>query len=220
MTFMNYNDVLKNEKISVSTDNLNAKNLSLTRGGRELFTHLNFIVEPGDLLLIQGENGSGKTSLLKIIAGLIEPDSGSLSWSSKNIISQRQSFHKNIAWLSHNPGFKGDLTILENIKYESSLRKISMEKLEDALKRFQLTKFSKIPFRFLSVGQQKRAAIVRMCLIDVKVWLMDEPLSNLDATGQSLVIDLINNHINNSGLCVLASHHEISHNLISNRINL
>jgi len=208
------------KKISVSTDNLNAKNLSLTRGGRELFTNLNFIVEPGDLLLIQGENGSGKTSLLKVIAGLIEPDNGSLFWSSKNIISQRQSFHKNIAWLSHNPGFKGDLTILENIKFESSLRKISMEKLEDSLKRFQLTEFSKIPFRFLSVGQQKRAAIVRMCLIDVNLWLMDEPLSNLDTTGQSLVIDLINNHTKNSGLCVLASHHEIAHDLISNRINL
>ena len=208
------------KKISVSTDNLNAKNLSLTRGGRELFTNLNFIVEPGDLLLIQGENGSGKTSLLKVIAGLIEPDNGSLFWSSKNIISQRQSFHKNIAWLSHNPGFKGDLTILENIKFESSLRKISMEKLEDSLKRFQLTEFSKIPFRFLSVGQQKRAAIVRMCLIDVNLWLMDEPLSNLDTTGQSLVIDLINNHTKNSGLCVLASHHEIAHDLISSRINL
>ena len=204
----------------MSTDNLNAKNLSLARGGRELFTNLNFIVKPGDLLLIQGENGSGKTSLLKVIAGLIEPDNGSLFWSSKNIISQRQSFHKNIACLSHNPGFKGDLTILENIKFESSLRKMSMEKLEDSLKRFQLTEFSKIPFRFLSVGQQKRAAIVRMCLIDVKLWLMDEPLSNLDATGQSLVIDLINNHAKNSGLCVLASHHEISHNLISSRINL
>ena len=204
----------------MSTDNLNAKNLSLTRGGRELFTNLNFIVEPGDLLLIQGENGSGKTSLLKVIAGLIEPDNGSLFWSSKNIISQRQSFHKNIAWLSHNPGFKGDLTILENIKFESSLRKISMEKLEDSLKRFQLTEFSKIPFRFLSVGQQKRAAIVRMCLIDVNLWLMDEPLSNLDTTGQSLVIDLINNHTKNSGLCVLASHHEIAHDLISSRINL
>ena len=84
------------KKISVSTDNLNAKNLSLTRGGRELFTNLNFIVEPGDLLLIQGENGSGKTSLLKVIAGLIEPDNGSLFWGSKNIISQRQLFHKNI----------------------------------------------------------------------------------------------------------------------------
>ena len=208
------------KKISVSTDNLNAKNLSLTRGGRELFTNLNFIVEPGDLLLIQGENGSGKTSLLKVIAGLIEPDNGSLFWGSKNIISQRQSFHKNIAWLSHNPGFKGDLTILENIKFESSLRKISMEKLDDSLKRFQLTEFSKIPFRFLSVGQQKRAAIVRMCLIDVNLWLMDEPLSNLDTTGQSLVIDLINNHTKNSGLCVLASHHEIAHDLISSRINL
>ena len=208
------------KKISVSTDNLNAKNLSLTRGGRELFTNLNFIVEPGDLLLIQGENGSGKTSLLKVIAGLIEPDNGSLFWGSKNIISQRQLFHKNIAWLSHNPGFKGDLTILENIKFESSLRKISMEKLDDSLKRFQLTEFSKIPFRFLSVGQQKRAAIVRMCLIDVNLWLMDEPLSNLDTTGQSLVIDLINNHTKNSGLCVLASHHEIAHDLISSRINL
>lgn len=204
----------------MSTDNLNAKNLSLTRGGRELFTNLNFIVKPGDLLLIQGENGSGKTSLLKVIAGLIEPDNGSLFWSNKNIISQRQSFHKNIAWLSHNPGFKGDLTILENIKFESSLRKMSMEKLEDSLKHFQLTEFSKIPFRFLSVGQQKRAAIVRMCLINVKLWLMDEPLSNLDTTGQSLVIDLINNHTKNSGLCVLASHHDISHDLISNRINL
>jgi len=204
----------------VSTDNLNVKNLSLTRGGRELFTNLNFIVKPGDLLLIQGENGSGKTSLLKVIAGLIEPDNGSLFWSNKNIISQRQSFHKNIAWLSHNPGFKGDLTILENIKFESSLRKMSMEKLEDSLKHFQLTEFSKIPFRFLSVGQQKRAAIVRMCLINVKLWLMDEPLSNLDATGQSLVIDLINNHTRNSGLCVLASHHAISQDLISKRINL
>jgi heme exporter protein A len=204
----------------VSTDNLNAKNLSLIRGGRELFTNLNFIVKPGDLLLIQGENGSGKTSLLKVIAGLIEPDNGSLFWSNKNIISQRQSFHKNIAWLSHNTGFKGDLTILENIKFESSLRKMSIEKLEDSLKHFQLTEFSKIPFRFLSVGQQKRAAIVRMCLINVKLWLMDEPLSNLDATGQSLVIDLINNHTKKSGLCVLASHHAISHDLISKRINL
>lgn len=204
----------------MSTDNLNAKNLSLIRGGRELFTNLNFIVKPGDLLLIQGENGSGKTSLLKVIAGLIEPDNGSLFWSNKNIISQRQSFHKNIAWLSHNTGFKGDLTILENIKFESSLRKMSIEKLEDSLKHFQLTEFSKIPFRFLSVGQQKRAAIVRMCLINVKLWLMDEPLSNLDATGQSLVIDLINNHTKKSGLCVLASHHAISHDLISKRINL
>jgi heme exporter protein A len=200
-------------------DSLSAQNLTLIRGDRCLFQDLGFSIASRELLTIEGANGSGKTSLLRAIAGLIDLEQGLVRWNKADVKRNRQAFHANLVWMGHRPGFKGDLTLIENLRFESGLRSM-MSAAEHHLVRLGIATVTDLPFRALSAGQQRRVALARMILADAPLWLMDEPFSNLDAAGQELVIALLREHLHDGGLCVMATHRRFGLDAVVRRVRL
>lgn len=202
------------------TELLSAKDLCLLRGDRCLFQQLEFALNPGELLFIEGANGSGKTSLLRAIAGLLEFETGYVTWDGQKIADAYQSFRSELVWLSHRVGFKGELNLLENLQFESALRSCSMEKTETVTERLGLARLGSLPFRYLSAGQQRRVALARMVLADARLWMMDEPFTNLDKAGRGLVAELISEHLAGGGLCIVASHQTVEIDAPTRRVTI
>ncbi len=190
------------------TAQLAADALTLFRGDRCLFKGLSFALNPGELLLLKGRNGSGKTSFLRAIAGLLELESGSVVWNEVAVTKEPQVFQNSLVWMAHQVGFKGDLTLLENLRFEASLRPQSSQDLEDVLKRLGLNRLKRLPMRSLSAGQRRRVALARMLLSDAQLWIMDEPVANLDSEGRALVVDLIREHLAADGMVIMAAHQD------------
>jgi heme exporter protein A len=111
--------------------------------------------------------------------------------------------------MAHRPGFKGDLTLIENLRFEAGLRTMTMSAAEHHLVRLGVATLTDIPFRALSAGQQRRVALTRLILADAPLWLMDEPFTNLDAAGQDLVIEVVQEHLREGGMCVMATHQQL-----------
>jgi heme exporter protein A len=202
------------------TIKLNAAALTLFRGDRCLFRELSFALNPGELLLLEGRNGSGKTSLLRAIAGLLELESGTIHWDGSPVSQEPQIFQNSLVWMSHKVGFKGDLTLVENLQYESKLRLQSTADFDDTLKQLNLGKLRRLPMRSLSAGQQRRVALARMLLSSATLWMMDEPVSNLDSEGRELVVRLLRKHLSDGGMAIVAVHQDINLDVPTQKIQL
>jgi heme exporter protein A len=199
---------------------LSGQALTLIRGDRCLFHGLEFALKSGELLLVEGPNGSGKTTLLRAIAGLVDPDEGLVRWNGTDVKQDRQAFHANLVWMAHRPGFKGDLTVIENLRFEAGLRTMAMSAAGPHLARLGVATLTDMPFRVLSAGQQRRVALARLMLADAPLWLMDEPFTNLDADGQDLVIEVLQEHLRDGGMCVMATHQQVELGAAVQRIRL
>ncbi len=191
------------------THRLSADNLTLIRGERCLFQGLSFAQESGGLLLLEGRNGCGKTSLMRAIAGMLSLETGQVFWDDTPVEKQRQEFHGALVWLAHRTGLKGDLTLVENLGFESSLRAQSSIDVESVYERLGISRLKKLILRSLSAGQQRCVALARMLLADVPLWFMDEPFTNLDREGRALVIELVEDHLAKGGMCVMAAHQDV-----------
>jgi heme exporter protein A len=199
---------------------LKATELTLFRGDRCLFKDLSFALNPGELLLLEGKNGSGKTSLLRAIAGLLEMESGEIHWDGLPVSKEPQVFQNSLVWMSHKVGFKSDLTLVENLQYESKLRPPSTADFDDTLKQLNLGKLRRLPMRSLSAGQQRRVALARMPLSAATLWMMDEPVSNLDSEGRELAIRLLGKHLGDGGMAIVAAHQDITLDVPTQKILL
>ncbi len=199
---------------------LSGNDLCLLRGDRCLFQRLNFALNCGELLFVEGANGSGKTSLLRGIAGLLDFETGHITWDGQKILDAYQVFRADLVWLSHRVGFKGELNLLENLQFEAALRSSSMARTEAVIERLSLEQLTSLPFRYLSAGQQRRVALARMLLANARLWMMDEPFTNLDKAGQALVGELIAEHLAAGGLCVAASHQKVEIDAPTRRVTL
>ena len=199
---------------------LRGRELAVVRGDRALFTGIGFALRAGELLQLEGPNGSGKTSLLRAVAGLIPPDDGELWWRGEAVRRQRQAYHAELAWMGHRPGFKGDLTALENLRFEAGLRGSRRGAMEALLERLGLDRLCELPFRLLSAGQQRRFALARLVLSGATLWLLDEPFTNLDAQGRRQVQGLVGEHLAAGGLALAASHQELAVDAPMQRIAL
>lgn len=202
------------------TAGLSGRDLCVLRGDRCLFQNVEFALEAGELLLIEGQNGSGKTSLLRAIAGLLDFEEGEVEWHGCSILANSQAFREQMVWLAHKVGFKADLTLVENLAFERGLRSSSTARVDEVLQRLDLKKLTRLPFRALSAGQQRRVALARMLLADAALWMMDEPFTNLDSCGQALVVELLAEHLGNGGLAVVASHQAVQLDAPIRRITL
>jgi len=170
--------------------------------------------------LLEGQNGSGKTSLMRAIAGMLSLEKGEIFWNDVAVSRQRQEFHGALVWLAHRTGLKGDLNLVENLRFEASLRPQSTADLTTVCERLGIARLKRLPLRSLSAGQQRRVALARMLMADVPLWLMDEPFTNLDREGRKLVMELIEEHLMKGGLCVMAAHQDVEINAPVKRVAL
>ncbi|MCX8048997.1 MAG: cytochrome c biogenesis heme-transporting ATPase CcmA [Methylohalobius sp.] len=189
---------------------LNAQDLACVRGERQLFCGLSFSLHPGELLHIDGANGCGKTSLLRILGGLSIPAAGEVLWQGRPIWQDRHSFVKELAYLGHHPGIKGELTPREHLKLASCLyfTRIGVD-LDQVLIQAGLGEYRDTPARYLSAGQRQRLAIARLLLQQATLWILDEPFTSLDATGQAWLYTLLEEHLKKGGIAVLTSHQAV-----------
>lgn len=186
---------------------LEAADLTCERGARTLFRGLSFLVETGTLLRIAGANGSGKTSLLRILCGLALPARGEVRWKGEPIRRLGEEYSRSLVHIGHAPGLKDELTAAENLAITSTLAGVSAsgQAVRDALGRFTIPPEKQI--KSLSQGQRRRAALARLALsAEVPLWLLDEPFAALDANASSLVEELIRGHAGRGGAVVYTTH--------------
>jgi heme exporter protein A len=187
-----------------------ANALECIRDDRVLFSDLSFAIDPGEALVLEGRNGSGKTSLLRILCGIRLPESGQLFWEGKDIFKLGPEFREHIAYLGHKDGNKPDLTPLENLKIARGLGKAKAGiDLEQALDQVGLYGFEDVPTRNMSAGQQRRLAIARLLVTDAKLWILDEPFTSLDRKGIEHMERLFENHLHQGGMAAMTTHHRV-----------
>jgi heme exporter protein A len=191
---------------------LEAVNLTCERGERLLFSRRSFSAENGTLLRVAGPNGTGKTSLLRIMCGLLEPTAGEIRWKGGNIRRLREEYWKDLVYIGHLNGVKDDLTVRENLRVSVRVagRHADEAQLARALEAVGLAGFEDSMARFLSQGQRRRVALARLYVSEeVPLWILDEPFTALDVRGVAHLSALIARHIQNGGTVVLTTHQEV-----------
>jgi heme exporter protein A len=191
---------------------LEAHGLCCVRGERELFSGLHLRISAGNCLHVRGENGVGKTSLLRLLTGLSKPESGQVLWGNQSIALDPIAYHRELLFLGHRDALKEDLTALENIQMYAALDDVPLpqEKALAALWRFGLRGRENLPVNCLSAGQKRRVLMARMLTRQAKLWILDEPFNALDAQAIQEMQNLIVEHLSVGGLVVLTSHQEVN----------
>ena len=191
---------------------LEAVDLTCERGERLLFERLSFTAENGTLLRIAGPNGTGKTSLLRIMCGLLEAAAGEIRWKGGNIRRLREEYWKDLVYVGHLTGVKDDLTVRENLRVSVRVagRHAAEPQIARALDAVGLAGFEDTMARFLSQGQRRRVALARLYVSEaVPLWILDEPFTALDVRGVANLSALIARHIEGGGTVVLTTHQEV-----------
>jgi heme exporter protein A len=190
---------------------LEARGLACVRGDRRLFSGLGFSVAAGDCLHVRGENGVGKTSLLRLLTGLSKPESGEVLWNSKSIAQETSAYHRELLFLGHRDALKDELTALENLQMYAALDdiKLSLEDALAALAHFGLRGRENLPIHYLSAGQKRRVLMARMLTRGACLWILDEPFNALDVHAIEQLEALIAEHLAKGGMLVLTSHQAI-----------
>jgi heme exporter protein A len=191
---------------------LEAVDLTCERGERLLFERLSFTAENGTLLRIAGPNGTGKTSLLRIMCGLLEASAGEIRWKGGHIRRLREEYWKDLVYIGHLNGVKDDLTVRENLRVSVRVagRQAAEPQIARALDAVGLAGFEDTMARFLSQGQRRRVALARLYVSEaVPLWILDEPFTALDVRGVANLSALIARHIEGGGTVVLTTHQEV-----------
>lgn len=187
-------------------------NLTCVRGTRRLFKDLNFSAESGELVELRGPNGSGKTSLLRILCGLATPAAGEVRWNGSGIQSLGEDYFGSVAYLGHQNAVKDELTAIENLRISSAVCGYALDKKEaqEILKRVGLAQQQNLPARVLSAGQRRRLAMTRLLTSQARLWILDEVLTSLDDTAMNLSREFISEHLKQDGIAIVATHQDLS----------
>jgi heme exporter protein A len=191
---------------------LELRDLGCVRGRRSLFRGINATLLPGQLLRVAGANGAGKTSLLRMLCGLLAPAQGQVLWRGQSVREAREAFHRQLVYLGHGAALKDDLSPLENLQVGMRLGGADADRtsLLQALADAGLRGREHVPSRILSQGQRRRAALARLPLGQAALWVLDEPFNALDSAATAWLLSLIESHLRRGGLVVLTSHQAVA----------
>jgi len=191
---------------------LEARGLACSRADVRLFRDVSFAAAPGEWVALRGANGSGKTTLLRCIAGLVRPEAGEVLWDGRPAHSGEQRLSEQAVFVGHAAGVKDDLSAAENLRDALALRSVDCGEaaMDEALGQVGLAARRRLPARRLSAGQRRRIALARLWLDPATVWLLDEPITALDAEGEKLFATMLSRHLARGGLAVIATHQSLA----------
>ena len=168
-------------------------------------------MSPGTFVQLTGPNGSGKTSLLRILCGLLAPAEGQVTWQGANIRSLGEEYFTSVTYIGHRHGVKDELSAVENLRISNALNGIAVSKdrAHAVLQEMGLADRELLPARLLSEGQRRRVALARLLVCNTKLWLLDEVMTSLDKGAVALVRSLIQNHLTGGGIAIVATHQDL-----------
>lgn len=187
---------------------LEVKNLSCIRDDRVLFEGLSFSLKNSQVLLLEGKNGSGKTSLLRIICGFREQDAGEIHWCDSAV--KDSEYYAEMAYVGHLDGIKKELTVIENLKMSLALSQAARYSIVQALAKVNLAGYDHALVQSLSAGQKRRLSLARLLITKKSLWVLDEPFTSIDKEGIKLIESLMHEHLVNGGMIILTSHHDLN----------
>ena len=180
------------------------------RNDRLLFEHLDIHLDAGQMLVVEGPNGCGKTSLLRILTGLRLADGGEVLWRQQPIDRLAGDYFEQVNYVGHHDGVKYELSCLENLRLAQAMGVASSRDLDDVLKQVNLYAYGETAVGSLSAGQKRRLALARLLATDGLLWILDEPFTSLDKASMALFTGLFEQHLERQGVIVMTSHHDIS----------
>ncbi len=207
--------------MNTALDGLGVEKVHVWRGDRHVLRGVSLNLRPRQLLHVSGPNGSGKTTLLRVVCGLLRPEQGLVSWLGRSISGIRAEYQAALAYASHEPALKADLTALENLRFAVGLkRRVTADELRASLDQTGVAACADLPARVLSAGQRRRVAMARVLAMSASLWLLDEPFTNLDAEGSDLLRSLLQSHVERGGLALVVAHHDLKLDCNVHRLEL
>ena len=207
--------------MNTAADGLSVEKVHVWRGDRHVLQGVSLMLRPRQLLHVSGPNGTGKTTLLRVVCGLLRPEQGLVSWRGQSIIGVRAEYQAALAYASHEPALKADLTALENLRFAVGLkRRVTVSELRASLDQTGVAACADLPARVLSAGQRRRVAMARVLAMSATLWLLDEPFTNLDAAGTDLLRSLLQSHVEGGGLALVVAHHDLKVDCNVHRLEL
>ena len=190
------------------------KNISLFRDGNRIFENINLSLGSGKIIGLKGKNGSGKTSLIKTILCILEPTSGSVFWKGKNLEKNFYDFYNNVTYIADKTSSLKQLTINENIKIWKNifLSKINNEQIEKILQTLKLDSYKNKKANILSLGETKKLELLRLIIENKKIWILDEPFTNLDTEAVDVIKQTFEDHCRKEGSIIFSSHQNVQIN--------
>ena len=191
---------------------LSVSNLSCSKGDKRLFSGVSFTLQPGQWLHLEGDNGVGKTSLLRLACGLSALEDGEITWNHQPVVQNPEAFRADLAYLGHQLALKEDLTPMENLRADAAVagRPLKPEDALKALAQLGLRGREHLPVRVLSQGQKRRTALARLLVSSAKLWILDEPFVALDTAAHHALTQVINRHLDQQGMVLFTSHQVVS----------
>ncbi|MBI3222220.1 MAG: cytochrome c biogenesis heme-transporting ATPase CcmA [Nitrosomonadales bacterium] len=187
---------------------LEVSNLACVRGDHQLFSGLNFKLSAGEIMQVEGENGSGKTSLLRTLCGLMMPADGKIFWRGEDIKEADEEYYSEMIYLGHLNAIKDELSALENLCISAGVDGLEVDERQalQVLRRLGLKGREALPVKVLSQGQRRRVALSRLLVSDAALWILDEPLAALDVRAVDLMQELIAEHLEKNGMVIFTTH--------------
>jgi heme exporter protein A len=183
-----------------------ADDLACRRGGALVFAGVSFALSPGEALILRGPNGAGKSSLLRLLAGFLEPAAGGLSWGGEPVWEDQAAHRARLHLIGHSNAIKRALTVRENLRFATAVAGAPFAGIERALESFDLRPLAEVPALYLSAGQGRRLALARLLVAARPLWLLDEPDAGLDAASRERLFQAVAGHRAEGGIVVIATH--------------